>query len=137
MATEDDRDRRWQWDNDPFGREKPVEYAITSSDVNPDDDTSSPYKTCCCTGCGGTCGTCTTGCSAGQCAGGASKAVVWSKTYTPVSATNVRVHFSAFNVTAGSTRTNKDYVTLYKSDGTTVVSTLTGDLGAHWSPWFQ
>jgi RHS repeat-associated protein len=135
MVTEADRDKRWQWENDPFGREKPIEYGVSTTDVSPDDDTASPYKTCCCTGCGGGCGTCTTGCSAGQCTGGTSQAVVWTKTYTPGSAINVRVHFSAFNVTAGSSRTGKDYVTLYKGDGTTVVSVLTGNLGAHWSPW--
>ncbi len=140
MVTEADRDRRWQWENDPFGREKPIEYGISSADVNPDDDTTSPYATCCCgTNCNGTsgdgdCGECTSACSAGQCGGG-SQAVVWTKTYTPAGATNVRVHFSSFNVTAGSTRTSKDYVTLYKGGGIIAISTLTGNLGSHWSPW--
>jgi len=46
----------------------------------------------------------------------------------------VRLHFSQFNVAPGATRTSKDYVRL-ENGASTVVGTLTGDLGDFWGPW--
>lgn len=136
LVTNNVRTELWRWENDPFGRSDAIEYTVFNQDVNPDDTSGNPYKTCCCTGCGAGCGQCTTGCSAGQCAAGASQAQVWTKTYTPGSANNVRLHFSAFNVKAGTTtRTGKDYLQYVASNGTTVLANLTGNLGEFWGPW--
>jgi YD repeat-containing protein len=142
LVTQSDKTERWRWENDPFGRGDPVEYTVSGQDVNPDDDASSgtplKYNTCCCGGggCGAGCNQCQTSCSAGQCTGGGSQDVLWQKTYTVSGANNVRLHFSTFDVAAGTTRTGKDYVRLLKgSDGTTVVADLTGNLGDFWGPW--
>jgi YD repeat-containing protein len=136
LVTNNVRTELWRWENDPFGRSDAIEYTVFNQDVNPDDTSGNPYKTCCCTGCGAGCGQCTTGCSAGQCTGGASQAQVWTKTYTPGSANNVRLHFSSFNVKPGTTtRTGKDYLQYVASDGTTVLANLTGNLGDFWGPW--
>jgi RHS repeat-associated protein len=139
LVTNASRVERWRWENDPFGRSKPVEYTVSSQDVSPDDDGSSGspsvYKTCCCTTCGVSgCGLGTASCAAGCCAGASSQAVVWTKTYAPSGANNVRLHFSQFNVAPGATRTSKDYVRL-ENGASTVVGTLTGDLGDFWGPW--
>jgi hypothetical protein len=142
LVTQSDKTERWRWENDPFGRGDPVEYTVSGQDVSPDDDASSgtplKYNTCCCGGggCGAGCNQCQTSCSAGQCTGGGSQDVLWQKTYTVAGANNVRLHFSTFDVAAGTTRTGKDYVRLLKgSDGTTVVADLTGNLGDFWGPW--
>jgi RHS repeat-associated protein len=139
LVTNASRVERWRWENDPFGRSKPVEYTVSSQDMSPDDDGSSGspsvYKTCCCTTCGVSgCGLGTASCAAGCCAGASSQAVVWTKTYAPSGANNVRLHFSQFNVAPGATRTSKDYVRL-ENGASTVVGTLTGDLGDFWGPW--
>ncbi|MCK6549106.1 hypothetical protein L6R52_24900, partial [Myxococcota bacterium] len=131
---------RWRWENDPFGLADPVEYTVASADVNPDDTSGNPYNTCCCAGCAAGCGQCTTGCNAGQCSADASQAVVWTRTYAPNPGSgrtvkSVRVHFSTFDVEPGTSRTEKDYVRLFKSDGTTEVATYTGNLGSFWSAW--
>jgi RHS repeat-associated protein len=142
LVTQSNKTERWRWENDPFGRGDPVEYTVSGQDVSPDDDASSgtplKYNTCCCGGggCGAGCNQCQTSCSAGQCTGGGSQDVLWLKTYTVSGANNVRLHFSTFDVAAGTTRTGKDYVRLLKgSDGTTVVADLTGNLGDFWGPW--
>ncbi len=139
LVTNASRVERWRWENDPFGCSKPVEYTVSSQDVSPDDDSSSGspsvYNTCCCTTCGVSgCGLGTASCAAGCCAGASSQAVVWTKTYAPSGANNVRLHFSQFNVAPGATRTSKDYVRL-ENGASTVVGTLTGDLGDFWGPW--
>ena len=139
LVTNASRVERWRWENDPFGRSKPVEYTVSSQDVSPDDDSSSGspsvYNTCCCTTCGVSgCGLGTASCAAGCCAGASSQAVVWTKTYAPSGANNVRLHFAQFNVAPGATRTSKDYVRL-ENGASTVVGTLTGDLGDFWGPW--
>ena len=41
LVTNASRVERWRWENDPFGRSKPVEYTVSSQDVSPDDDSSS------------------------------------------------------------------------------------------------
>jgi RHS repeat-associated protein len=48
-------------------------------------------------------------------------------------ANNIRLHFSAFDVHAGSSRTAADYVQL--QGGSTVVGNYTGAMGAFWAPW--
>jgi RHS repeat-associated protein len=136
VVTDSSRAEKWRWENDPFGRAPVVPFPVSSSDVNPDDDSGNPYKTCCCApSCGAGCNQCTTGCSAGQCTGGSSQDVVWTKTYTIAGANNIRLHFNRFDVKAGSTRTGKDYLRLLKGDGSTVIADLTGNLGAFWGPW--
>ena len=139
LVTNSSKVERWRWENDPFGREKPIEYTLSAQDVNPDDDSSTGgppvYNTCCCTTCGVSgCGTGAAGCGTGCCSGATSQAMVWSKTYSPGSATNVRVHFSQFDVKAGATRKAKDYVSVLNG-ASTVVADLTGDLGDFWGPW--
>jgi len=139
LVTNSTKVERWRWENDPFGREKPIEYTVSSQAVSPNDDSSTgappKYNTCCCTTCGVSgCGLSTAGCSTGCCAGASSQASVWTKTYAPASATNVRVHFAAFDVQAGGTRTAKDYVRITNAAALTVID-LTGALGGFWSPW--
>lgn len=140
LVTDDSGVERWRWENDPFGRNDPIEFTVTEQDVDPDDDTSSgsppKYDTCCCNTCGDAGSGCglSTSCSAGCCAGSTSQAVVWSQTYQVSGANNIRLHFSEFDVADGTTRTSKDYVELKLADST-VVATLTGPLGAHWSRW--
>jgi len=46
----------------------------------------------------------------------------------------VRVHFAAFDVKAGGSRTGKDFVRITNLAGQTVTE-LTGNLGDFWSPW--
>lgn len=137
LVTNNVRTELWRWENDPFGRSDAIEYTVFGQDVNPDDSSGNPYKTCCCTTCGVSgCGTGTSGCFNGCCAGGTSQAQVWTKTYTPGSANNVRLHFAAFNVKPGTTtRTGKDYLQYLASNGTTVLANLTGNLGEFWGPW--
>lgn len=137
LVTSLTRTERWRWENDPFGRADPVEYTVSPQDVSPDDSSGNPYNTCCCTSCGVSgCGTGTNGCFNGCCAGGTSQAQVWTKTYTPGGANNVRLHFSSFDVKPGATsRTGKDYLQYVASNGTTVLANLTGDLGDFWGPW--
>ena len=142
LVTQSDGTERWRWENDPFGRAEPIEFTVVENDISDEDSSSgSPpkYNTCCCSpSCGAGCNLCTTGCSAGDCTGGADQDVVWSKTFDATSAdadaNNIRLHFSEFDVADGSSRTGKDYVELKLNDDT-VIAQLTGDLGAHWTPW--
>ena len=139
LVTNVDGTERWRWENDPYGRTDPVEFTVSEQDVSPDEDSSSgsppKYNTCCCSTCGVSgCNTSQTTCTAGCCAGSTSQGVVWTKTFTVSGANNLRLHFSQLSVEDGTTRTGKDYVKLKKASGS-VISELTGNLGAHWGPW--
>jgi len=138
LVTNSSRVERWRWENDPFGRQSPVEYTVSSADVNPDDTSlkAGAERTCCCGTCGvsGCDGNATTTCASNCCDGGDANGLVWSKDYTPASATNVRVHFSTFDVKAGATRTAKDYLVIQNNADQTI-ATLTGTLGDFWGPW--
>ena len=141
LVTDDAGTEVWRWENDPFGRKAPIEFEVKAQDVDPDDDTSSgsppKYNTCCCNTCGDAgsgCNNSTSSCSAGCCADNSSQDVVWSQTYQVSGANNIRLHFSAFDLEEGSTRTGKDYAELKLADST-VIATLTGALGAFWGPW--
>jgi RHS repeat-associated protein len=136
LVTQSDRTERWRWENDPFGRADPVEYTVSPSTLSPADtsnDGGASYNTCCCDDAGANCGSASASCSSAGCAGGTSQAIVWSKTYTVTGANNIRLHFSAFDVHAGSSRTAADYVQLQA--GSTVIGNYTGTLGAFWTPW--
>ncbi len=140
LVTDDSGVELWRWENDPFGRNAPMDFTVSAQDVSPDDDPSTggdkeDYNTCCCwPSCWTGCNTCETSCSAGSCTGGASQDVIWSKTYTVSGANNIRLHFDQFDVAAGTTRTGKDYVNLERADKSVIVQ-LTGDLSGHWSDW--
>ncbi|MCC7383997.1 MAG: hypothetical protein IT384_19300 [Deltaproteobacteria bacterium] len=147
LVTQSNKTERWRWENDPFGRTDPIEYTVVPQDVNPDDDSSTgappKYNTCCCWACGNPCGwqrtpPCgagTSSCCSGCCLGGGSQAVVWTRFYQVSGANNLRLHFSQFDVAAGSTRTGKDYVRLLRGvNGPTLID-LTGNLGDFWGPW--
>jgi RHS repeat-associated protein len=140
LVTQSDKAERWRWENDPFGRSDPIEFQVQGEDVDPDDDPSygDPlwYNTCCCDGCGSGCNECQSACDSNACDNGEAQDVVWSQTYNVSGANNIRIHFSTFDVAAGSShRTEKDFVQLMRGSDNGVVAELTGDLGDFWSPW--
>ena len=108
LVTNSSRVERWRWENDPFGRSEPVEHTVFPYDQSPDWTQGEPVST--------------TGehvFTAGS----------------PTNINNIRVHFSAFSVKAGATRTSKDYVEVKRGSDLQVLATLTGSLGDFWGPW--